>query len=714
MPVLKLPLKSGINNQDSIGFDELLEAVDVGFDEEGQLSTRRGTANFGNPVPDTVVELNTCDATTNWTATNDAANVAQDSSTNRREAASVEFDVDVSADASNNFATLTNANLNNGASGIDISSAKGYLGYHFYVPALGTTNFTSIEVRLGSDSSNYYKWTILVADLTANKYHFFRLNYADATSVGTPVDTVIDYFQTILTYAAGYIDVNNWQIDDIRSYSASSTKPITSYFSHKRDDKPLAVGLIERMAICVAGTNAYEYDETSESWNLITSGLTFTEFETAVGRTTERTRWAFAAYRNAISMSNGIDSYRIYDGRVITEYAGVKKYRTLVYQKGADKVLGSGADDQPLTLDYTNPAAANAQTLPNSLVVGGDEKGVRVNILDTITVDNGSLTLAFTHNQVFVINTTSGSESSTPINTQNGGYSQRTVREVGNAFLYETDNGIDRLKYKRSSAGGGEALESDPFTEKQQDFIRKIIVKQLNANAAWYAKSLKNYYFSFDTNGDNKPDTTLVYSSLVSNRKKRVWTQYNWTSAYDYGEFEDSSGELRYLLASAVSGQMVEVETGFDDDGVEIIFRLSTGDVDPINPKNRNLTQFKSFEWFDIVGKMNVGGVINGQIFVGQDIVRSFQITDSNLDTDITATPIGTKPIGTLPVGGGGTEGDIDLFPYTKRIPLWGVMGPTIKVVLTGSITLLMAKFRQMLVSADGESFDLIPSSMLD
>lgn len=710
MPTLKLPLKSGINEQDEIGADQLTEAINLSFDEDGILSTRRGISNFGNPASKDVVVLNDCDAITNWTGTDDLASVAQESTLKRRGAASVKFNVDVSA-SGNDFATLSNANLNAGAGGIDITDEKGFLGFWFFVPAGALTNFTNLIIRLGSDSSNYYEWTVSAAALTAGKYQFIRLLYTAATPTGSPVDTTIDFFRIQLNYTASYGDINDWQIDDIQSYSLTTT-PVTSYKFHKRDDFPLAINVIPRMALIIAGTNMFEFDENSNTWTRIDSGLT--EFETNEGQEGNRTRWTFAVYRNIFYMCNGVDDYRKFDGNTLTTLPSVKKYRVLIYLKGADKVQGAGADDQPLTLDYTDPAAANADTLPNSIVIGGDEEGVRINILKAINVNNGTLTLACTFNQVFVVNTLSGAESSDAINTQNGGFSQRTTEEVGNAIFYETNNGIDKLQYRRATAGGSEGIDSDPFTDMLQKTIRKIPIRQLNANTALFIKQLKNYYFTFDTDDDNRPDTTLVYSQLVSTRKNRVWTRYDWPTHYDSGTYEDSDGVQHFLLANAVGGQMIEVETGFDDNGIGIPFELATSDFDPVNPKLRNLTQQKTYDFVDITGLMNEGGLMNVEVIVGGETVSEDQITDDNINFDAVATPIGIKATGIFVIGGEGSGEDIDVFPYSKRIPLYGTMGETIKIVITGTDSIQHAKFRQIAVRANGEDMDLITGQMLN
>jgi len=80
------------------------------------------------------------------------------------------------------------------------------------------------------------------------------------------------------------------------------TDPITSYFFFQNDTT------WTRTALCTAGTNMYEYDESTGDWNSIKTWLS--EYE-ADGTT--KTRWSFAVYLNIVYMTNGRDCYASYD-----------------------------------------------------------------------------------------------------------------------------------------------------------------------------------------------------------------------------------------------------------------------------------------------------------------------------------------------------------------------------------------------------------------
>jgi len=91
------------------------------------------------------------------------------------------------------------------------------------------------------------------------------------------------------------------------------------------------------MALCASGTDIYKYTESTDTRASIKSGLT--EFETATGKTTWRTRWDFAVYKNIVHLTNGVDKFAAYNGTAYTEYAGQKKYRYI--NMTTDRLFGS-------------------------------------------------------------------------------------------------------------------------------------------------------------------------------------------------------------------------------------------------------------------------------------------------------------------------------------------------------------------------------------
>jgi hypothetical protein len=119
--------------------------------------------------------------------------------------------------------------------------------------------------------------------------------------------------------------------------------------------------------LAASGTDMYKLDNTALTWASIKDSLT--EFETASGKTTWRTRRDFAVYKNIIYLTNGVDKYASYNGTTYTEYAAQPKYRYI--NMVSDRLYGAGDDVNPSTIYYTAAAPADGSDLDNSAVVVG-------------------------------------------------------------------------------------------------------------------------------------------------------------------------------------------------------------------------------------------------------------------------------------------------------------------------------------------------------
>jgi len=671
--------KWGLNLTDAqiIDDNQFATLKNMYYDKDKRLRTRRWTATFGKPIPDAVVALNDMDATTNWTAALDATSLA--TTTAIRGTNALDFTIDVSNDAWD-AATLTNASIWT----VDISTAKWYIWLWYNVPSWFNTNLTQIEFKVGSDSSNYYSWTS--STLTEWTSTFLPLLFDDATSTWTPVDTTIDYFQFNITYSSSYTDQTAVTFDDINAYSASSSLPVTSYFFFQRDDT------LVRTAIAAVWTNMFHYDETSTYWDLIKTSLT--QFETATWRTTERTRWSFAVYRNIIYMCNWVDNYMDFNWVVATEYAWQPNFRYLLYV--SDRIIWAWDDSNPSTLYYDNTAQADAQTPnANSVVVWWDELW-EINWLHELW----ALILAFKDKKVYSINLST--PSATWLDTQNGWYSSRTIENVWNSLFYFTDEWVNFLK-QRNWVSWSAAIESQPLTEDLREFINDITPKQYNANAWHYIKSLNNYYFSFNTLNDNIPNKTIVYSSLIW----KSWSEYTYQPIYDYWFYIDTNGVVRDLIAT-LWWQMVEIETWFDDLWIEILHELTTKEYD-----FWDISVFKSYNSVDISWLKNEGSTINIELFVDWETVNTYEITDTQLDIDITAITIWTKELWTGTIWWWEwTWNDIDLFPYKIRLPLF-YSWSKIQIKMSSEAASTVWTLDKMRMDFTTESMDIFPTANL-
>lgn len=605
------------------------------YNSSQRVQTRRGYTLFGQPIANAVTLLNAADAVAGWAVSDDAAALA--TGTAIRGTFALTFNITVAASGTDQ-ATLTHTTL-----GANITSTKGYIGFWLNVPTGFNTNLTAVKVRLGSDSSNYYEWTLPTLTMNANRY--IVLTFATATTTGTPVDATTNYFRLQATYTATYTNQTGIKIDSLYAYSSTSTKPVTSYFFFQRDDTLVTT------ALCTAFTNMYKYDETSEYWEVIATGLT--EYDTLYP--SNKTRWSFFVYKNVIYMCNGVDNYRSFNGVTFTEYAGQPKYRYLAMI--ADRPYGAGDDTNPSTIYYPAAAPADASIInTNAVVVGGDEQG-RINGIFAV----GQVILAGKDKKIFYVDVTN--VKAYPIDPQNGWFAQRSIQDVGNGILYFNDLGVANLQ-QRNALSGGAGLATTPLTDDLQPLIEDVIPLQYNAACGYYIDPIKNYYFSFDTSADNIPDTTIVRSSLNGS-----WSTYTIPTGYEYGKYIETDGTVHYVLASATTGQVYEIEFGFSDNGTAINADLLTKQYDFGTP-----TTWKDFEYITIYGLISTGGTIYVELLIDGDVVEDATITDSYADVTATTFPIGTSVIGTGTIGGGGSP-TIDTFAYKAKIPLLGAGG---------------------------------------
>lgn len=89
---------------------------------------------------------------------------------------------------------------------------------------------------------------------------------------------------------------------------------------------------------------------------------------------------------------------------------------------------------------------------------------------------------------------------------------------------------------KRTGVDGAGALESQALSSKIRELIDNIQTVSYNSSCAQYVKEVNNYHFMFDSNGDDVPDTMIVYSSLTGGR-----STYNFPEIYDFGTYIDDN-----------------------------------------------------------------------------------------------------------------------------------------------------------------------------
>jgi len=462
-----------------------------------------------------------------------------------------------------------------------------------------------------------------------------------------------------------------------------SGAPITSHFFYYDETND------ERTLLAASGTNMYRYDEGTGNWASIQSWLT--EFE---ADWVTRTKWSFAVLREKIYMCNGVDSYAEFNP-VTSTYTALPlqpKPRYIAYL--ADAIYATGADAAPSTLYVTNAlgaTAADGRTIDaNQLFIGGWESGW-VNALEEIQ----EAVLAYKDKKVYYIPW--DLSSAQPIDAENGGYWNRAVQRVWNSLIHFNDRWFTELKAKTGTVGAT-AVQDKPLSDKIRKFTSLVKPKQYNSTIGTYILPLTNYYWSFDTSGDDIADTTVVYSSLTGS-----WTQHILPGHYDMWEYVDNDWVSHYLLSSATSDQMLEMEVWFDDLGVAIECELETKPFDLGDPNDLktayqiDITWLKS-EWDDITV----------ELVAEWEIVGGWLITDDYININSSFKTLWTRATWQESIWWGAIWPDsIDLYKYFIRLPIYN-MSQNISIRMKSSSRSLIWTFDRATIYIDAESDDLI------
>jgi len=623
-------LQGGLSLKDKtiIEDNQLSIATNVYYNKDKNLQTRAGQRAVGNPVPDGASIVDTCDVITGWAVGQDGANLA--TGTAKRGTFAVQFDVDVSV-AVGNFTTLSKA-----VSSVNITNLKGYMSFWLFVPTGFNTNLTTVKTRYGSDSSNYYEWTL--GTLVENSWNFITLLYTNSTVTGTVVDTAVDYFELRIDYTVAYLDQIGIRIDSIVTNSQTSDKPMMSLKYFETTQTPSQTYLVTNV-----GTGLYLYNSGSESWELIKTGLT------------EGNRLGYFAYKNIMYFgSRGQNSFE-FNGTIVVEHTGANTYQWQYGLMANDVAYVGGDLTVPTTLAWTNALPTNAKSFPNVLAVDEDDSSGVI----TGLINLGPIIIVSKEQKIYQVNV--AAPSSTQLDYSDGALGSRALTRVENDVYFLNDRGIFTLAQRQATVG---SLRADSLSDDIKPLIDQIVDK--NVTAGFYSNQLNQWYLFADTNGDGNNDACYVRSVLT-----KAWTKYlnvgaNEAVVFDNFSIDGEVGEDALLIANSLSGQMIQIEYGTNDQGVEILFEMETKTQNYQKPE-----MSKTFHNYDVFGFINEIGEATISSTLGQVTVTSDAILLGSTYAD--AINISKQVLGGSQLGGsqlGGSEGTIDLYPFFARIPL--------------------------------------------
>lgn len=345
----------------------------------------------------------------------------------------------------------------------------------------------------------------------------------------------------------------------------------------------------------------------------------------------------------------------------------------------------TGEDKNPISLYYSAALTwlSNLDNINTNVAIIWPSEDWVINWLGEYA--QGALVLK--SNKVYYTSLATGSFTSYPIDAQAGGYADRAINNVWNSLVYFNERWIDSL-VKRTGVDGAGALESQALSTKIRELINSIEANTYNSSCGQYVKESNNYHFMFDSNGDDVPDTMVVYSSLTGGR-----TTYTFPEIYDFGTYIDDDWNKQYLFASANGGQMYQYDYWFDDNGTAIEATVQT--------KSYDFWEWM-FEYIDIEGRKQEGENITATILIDNENIGEWLIEDSDLTTS-NSIALWVNPLATVPIWGSGSD-DLELFRFKVRIPFM-VRWSNIAVKLNS--TWVQRILEKVTVNHNQESYDM-------
>ncbi len=391
-----------------------------------------------------------------------------------------------------------------------------------------------------------------------------------------------------------------------------------------------------------------KFNEGTLVWDTIKTGLTGTE------------KLSFATFKNEIYWTNGTDNVMSYDGATVSEHSLVQKGKYLIVVSDVAYMACIGTADQSVVF-YSNANPADLKSaFPNYEAINEDDGEVitGINFL-------GATVVVGKTNSIWNLNIFADPVSIQPMDYSGGLASHRSIHRVENDLYFMSDRGLYSLYQRRGTVGSPRAIS---LTDDLQQTIAQVTNKA--SACCIYNEATSNFLLALDVSGDNSNSLTISRSVRIGgNDPKKGLTEMSGLNAIDFCRYIDADGRKRIIAANAISGQAIEVETGFSDSEEVIGMSIQTKTFDLGAPET-----LKTFPHVDVAGFISSGAEVDVTISLnqwGEEIEATGTIDGSAYD-DSTFNPFGLVAFGTLPFGGTGDEfSEIDLWPYVYRIPVY-------------------------------------------
>lgn len=188
---------------DNTLFDELAVFHKVFSDTDRFLKISR--------VWQTVFELG--DAT-NWTASDDATNITEDSNEYQKSGSAISFDADVSL-SGNHKVVISNTSL----TPCDLSEHDETGNFEMWVYLPDPYLVNGVLFKVGNDSSNYWETPYLTAQYDGRQleygWNYVTCPWSDMTETGTVDPSTLDYMLIDISYESSQADITGFKVDDL-------------------------------------------------------------------------------------------------------------------------------------------------------------------------------------------------------------------------------------------------------------------------------------------------------------------------------------------------------------------------------------------------------------------------------------------------------------------------------------------------------------------
>ncbi len=402
-----------------------------------------------------------------------------------------------------------------------------------------------------------------------------------------------------------------------------------------------------RILLCAEGTTVYRYNEGTSNWDSIDATMD------------DGTPIHFITYKDVVYWANGVDSMRSYDGTTVSTHALAGLLPNYLAVQN-DVVYTCGIATDPSTVFYTdaNPASVQADGFKNDVPINQDEGYI------TGIHPFGAIVVVGKSKGIYTLNVfSSPNETIEAIDFEGNLESHRSMVSIENDLFVMSREGVYSLAQRGGTTGSYRAF---PFTRSVQELVDRIDDKSTVCGI--YFPDENNLYYGGNVDQGSTNDTLLVYSNLVSRPQERrfAWTQYENINANDFTIYTDADGDRHMLVANAFGGQVIEMETGWTDDGIEIRGSVRTKTFDFGAPEG-----WKTFPEIDAGGLISSQEEVDFSIDIdGVTTTKSFTGTQFAIGDDADPFPLGEEDMGNDPLGSGPiSEEGIAFYPFIVRRP---------------------------------------------